>query len=412
MKARTYTSYSVTDQKTKAYCQISLMLSTAGKGNITDDFSSEWSELVAKQYGVVDTPATTVPGTSNGWEMKSGMAAFAFNNGKSVAMLTTYSGYDKVVSIIALTNSDSYIPAIQSFLQSVELKVPAPTKTPTGNTINLPSGKSNFAFTTTNFDDGWVSNAKDDWAEVTKGNITVLIHYPNKAADDYNPNLLDGLKNAWDVLVAPRYSSASGMQFRPLSGWQPIEYAEADMIEKATGKNVHVVFFKKLFSNGSGRYLEFVAPDRTAFETAFGAYGESAIAPVWDKMAAMAGYNRFAVAAADLQGKWTNNFSGMTQYVNAVTGASAGADTHASNENFAFGAGNTYNWDLGVASGFVGSIKFQSVKSAGTFTMLNNWQIRFSDMEGKPKTYNVQFTCIKGARVLWIGETAFGKKID
>jgi hypothetical protein len=100
----------------------------------------------------------------------------------------------------------------------------------------------------------------------------------------------------------------------------------------------------------------------------------------------------------------------MTQYVNANTGASAGADTHASNESFEFGAGNTYKWDLAVASGFIGNIKFQSVKSTGKFTVINNWQVSFSDIEGKPKTYNAQFVCIKGARVLWIGETGFGKK--
>ena len=100
----------------------------------------------------------------------------------------------------------------------------------------------------------------------------------------------------------------------------------------------------------------------------------------------------------------------MTQYVNAYTGANAGANTHASNESFEFGPGNNYKWDLGVASGFVGSIKFQSVKSSGTFTMPNNWQVKFSDIEGKPKTDNVQFVCIKGARVLWIGDSGFGKK--
>ncbi len=119
--------------------------------------------------------------------------------------------------------------------------------------------------------------------------------------------------------------------------------------------------------------------------------------------------NKFAVAPADLTGKWTNNFTGMTQYVNAYTGTSAGADTHASNENFIFGAGNTYKWDLGVASGFVGNIKFQSVKSNGKFSVPNNWQIKFSDIEGKPKTYNAQFSCIKGARILWLNDTGFGK---
>ena len=82
---------------------------------------------------------------------------------------------------------------------------------------------------------------------------------------------------------------------------------------------------------------------------------------------------------------------------------------HASNESFEFAAGNTYKWNLGVASGFVGNIKFQSVKSNGKFSMSGNWQINLSDIEGKPKTSAVHFTCIKNARILWIGETGFGR---
>jgi hypothetical protein len=41
--------------------------------------------------------------------------------------------------------------------------------------------------------------------------------------------------------------------------------------------------------------------------------------------------------------------------------------------------------------------------------MPNNWQINFSDLEGKPKTYNAYFSCIKGgARILWLQDTGYG----
>jgi len=43
-----------------------------------------------------------------------------------------------------------------------------------------------YTFTTTNFDDGWTSTVQEDWVQVTKANIRVLIHYPNKNADKYN----------------------------------------------------------------------------------------------------------------------------------------------------------------------------------------------------------------------------------
>lgn len=273
------------------------------------------------------------------------------------------------------------------------------------NTITKQDG---FAFTTTNFDDGWTSVVQEDWVQVTKGNIKVLIHYPNKKADEYNSVLLDGLKNAWNILVAPRYSSASNFEFKPLQSWQSIDFAEADMIEHATGNTVHVVLFKKHYSGGEGKYLEFITPSKNIFETEFGAYSNETSAAGWDKMAALANYNKFAVGASDLIGKWTTNFTGMTQYVNAYTGASAGADTHASNESFEFTAGSTYKWDLGVASGFVGNIKFQSAKAAGTWSLLNNWQVHFSEIEKKAKTYNAFFSCIKGARILWLQDTGYG----
>ena len=54
-------------------------------------------------------------------------------------------------------------------------------------------------------------------------------------------------------------------------------------------------------------------------------YTTQALAESWNKMANMVTYNKFAMAASDLSGKWTSNFTGMTQYVNAYTGADAGS---------------------------------------------------------------------------------------
>jgi hypothetical protein len=234
-----------------------------------------------------------------------------------------------------------------------------------------------------------------------------LIHYPNKKADAYNSVVLEGLKKAWNILVAPRYSSASNFEFKPITGWQTIEFAEADMVEKGTNKTVHVVLFKMNYSNGSGKYLEFITPNKNSFEQEFGAYHQTTSG--WEKMEKMANYNKFAVAASDLAGKWTSDFSGAIQYVNAYTGFDAGMDTHASVENFLISPGTAYNWDIGVASGAVGNIKFQSRKSSGKFSMIGNWQVNFSDIEGKPRTYNVYFSCIKGLRVLWFDGKPFAK---
>ena len=154
-------------------------------------------------------------------------------------------------------------------------------------------------------------------------------------------------------------------------------------------QRVHVVFFKMNYSNGSGRYLEFITPDKQTFENEFGPYHQTTYG--WEKMENVAFRNKFAVAASDLQGKWTSDFSGAIQYVNAFTGFDAGMDTHASAENFIFGNGKSYQWDIGVASGQTGNIKFQSAKSKGSFSLPTNWQVKFSDISGKPRTYNAYF---------------------
>lgn len=404
------------------YCLITLYKSVPGTGNAKENFDLAWSSLVKEMVTVSTDPEMQASAIEDGWEAQSGYAPFEGEGSKGIVVLVTSSGFQNMVNIIILTNTDEYEKDIAAFLESVSFQKPAvaqtqeaiqnqqPETTNNSKTTNQASTTlvtNDFAFTTTNFEDGWTSTVQEDWVQVTKGTVKVLIHYPNKKADAYNSVLLDGLKNAWGVLVAPKYNSASNLEFKPIGSWQSIEFAEADMVERTTGKTVHVVLFKINYSNGSGKYLEFITPDKNSFEQEFGPYHQTSYG--WEKMENMANYNKFAIAASDLTGKWTNNFSGTIQYVNANTGFDAGMSTQASAQNFQFSNGSLYNWDLGVASGFVGNIKFQSVKSSGKFSLPNNWQVTFSDIEGRPRTYNAYFSCIKGFRILWLDDNAFGK---
>ena len=400
----------IDDAASGGTCLITMFKPLPGSNDSKVNFESAWEAIVKETVKVSGEPQMQSPMSENGWTAESGLAQYESDGRKGIVLLVTISGQEKMVNILILTNTDKFQQAIGDFLESVDLPkvavISAPSKIKPTETAQ-PARNSGYTFTTTNFDDGWTGTEQEDWVSVTKGNSKVLIHYPNKAADKHNFVLLDGLKNAWDILVAPRYSSASNMQFRPISGWQSIEFAEAEMVEKGTGKAVYVVLFNMNYSNGSGRYLEFIMPSKASFEEEFGAYTGKTYG--WEKMEKMANYNKFAVAPSDLKGKWTNDFSGSLSYVNAYTGASAGTNTHASAESFVFGAGNTYKWDLGVASGMVGNIKFQSVKASGKFSVPNNWQVTFSSIEGKPRTYNASFAAVKGARILWLDNTAFGK---
>ncbi len=268
---------------------------------------------------------------------------------------------------------------------------------------------SGFTFTTINFDDGWVSTVQEDWVEVTKSNVKVLIHYPNPTTNEYIPDADEAKRVAWNTLIAPRYSNLQNY-FIAKNGLSYIQgsFMSGTLTDKQTGQTVYVALFKR----DRSPWMEFIAPNITAFGQGTGfnvavLNGEVSNSE-WDPLQKFEGYNRFAVAPSDLPGIWTNNFSGFTQYVNAYTGANAGMNTHSSTQTFEFLANGTYNWSIGVASGFVGSIKFSSAKSSGKFTNPNNWQIHFSDLEGKPKLYNAYFSCIKGARILWLQDTGYG----
>ncbi len=396
-----------------SYCIITLLKALPSSANAKDNFDVAWETVVKEMITISAAPEMQPAAKEDGWEVQSGYASFESDGQKGIVLLVTSTGYERMVNIIILTNTDMYEKDVTAFLESVSFKKQStannkPVTNPEKNIQPVLNAKNDgFAFNTTNFDDGWTSTVQEDWVEVVKANTKVLIHYPNKQADEYNPVLLNGLKNAWNLLVAPRYSSAANFEFKPISGWQAIEFAEADMVERATNKTVHIVLFKMNYSGGNGRYMEFITPDKKTFEQQFGVYRHESYG--WEKMEQMANYNKFAVAASDLKGKWTNNFSGLTQYVNAYTGANAGAHTYGSNQSFEFASGNTYKWSMGVASGFVGNIKFQSGKSTGKFSVPNNWQVNFTDIDGKPKTFTAQFSCIKGARILWLDNTGFGK---
>jgi hypothetical protein len=273
----------------------------------------------------------------------------------------------------------------------------------------VPPPPSGYQFSTINFDDGWVSTVREDWVETTKSNIKVLIHYPNPTTNQYISDPEEAKRIAWNTLVAPRYSNLQNYFVAKCAlSYITGSFVSGTLTDKQTGQTVYVALFKREKSP----WIEFIAPNINAFGQGTGfnvaALNDYVRNEEWDALQKFEGYNKFAVAASDLTGTWTNNFSGFTQYVNSYTGADAGMNTHSSAQVFEFLANGSYNWSISVASGFVGSIKFSGAKSSGKFTNPNNWQIQFSDLEGKPRLYNAYFSCVKGARILWLQDTGYG----
>jgi hypothetical protein len=145
VKDKNTISYTVTDKQTRTYCQIFLLRSTTSKGSVTADFDSDWKNIIVKSYAVKDPPTLTDTAAEDGWEVKAGVATFEFDQGTSIAMLTTITGYDRSVSIVAVTSSQDYIPAIQDLLGSVEMTKPKADAAATKPAADKPAAKAGAA---------------------------------------------------------------------------------------------------------------------------------------------------------------------------------------------------------------------------------------------------------------------------
>jgi hypothetical protein len=263
--------------------------------------------------------------------------------------------------------------------------------------VQQTDGKA-FAFSTTNFDDGWTSTVQEDWVEVKKENIKVLLHYPKEGTifpADPEP-LTNG---AWNILVAPRYKNLNNYKTTYISTYNRPILGMGYATEIATEKNVFIVFFRQYQT-----WIEFIVPDKNTFIQHFKFDPETI---QWDSesdlmipLADMERYNKFGIAASDLRGRWTSDFTGIQQMYNVYTGQYAGMNMNQSNEEFVFNEDNTYSWKLLVVNGMVGNVKYNEVKSSGKLEVPNNWQVKFSMIETRARTYNAYWSCIKGARIL------------
>ena len=418
--------FSTEDKATGAICLITLFKSVPGLGSSKENFDAAWRTVVKETVNVTAAPQMQPSNNPEDWKVEMGSAPFEKDGLKGVAVLVTASGYGKMMNALILTNTQVYEPQITAFLESFSFKKPEVAVQPpigaaqTGQSISPQSTarKSSFKFNTSNFDDGWTSTEQEDWVEAVKGQIKVLIHYP-KAGTIFPADPEPLTNGAWDILVAPRYSSLKNYKTAYITTYNRPYLGMGYATERASGKQVFVLLYRQ----GNTGWIEFVAPDKNTFIQQFKFDPETIR---WDSesdllnpLAQMVNYNKFAVAESDFNGTWTSDFTGVQQLYSVYTGNYAGMNIHQSNQEFVFGAGNSYRWELLVVSGMVGNTKYANVKSAGKFSVPNNWQIHFSKIESGPTTYNAYWSCIKGARLLHLLDakspgsgiyTVFGKK--
>ncbi len=417
------------------WAQVAVYKNTTSLGSPEADFDSEWEKLAVVPYKIEGVPVKTAVENAMGeWKKISGSGKWIFNGKEVTTTVTTFTGYGACISFVVNLSDPKFSAVCNEVLASVQLQqgnsgttdvtgtIPENTAPPATNpTAPIQTG---FKFNSTNFDDGWVSTIQEDWVQVEKGSIKVLIHYPKDGT--VFPADPDKLTTAaWNILVAPRYSNLADFKTSYVEDFNRPYLGTATATENSSGQQKFVVLFRR-----KGGWIEIVSPDKNSFAAEFGFDASSirwgaiseytggyvltnstgatvkADPEVFNKLDNMVSYNRFAVTVSDLEGtgKWNAGYSSNTFYTNYYTGAYAGMTTYSSSQWFDFKSGQKYHWELVAANSGMGQIQTAQAKSDGSVKSLNDWQLQFSNIEGKPKKYDAYFSAIKGGRVLWMND--------
>jgi len=386
-------TYSNNDSKKKTWCQLLIVKSTLSKGSIDLDFDNDWQELVAIPFKSNETPQLNDVQESDGWKIKSGAGKVTEDNNIALVLLTTITGYNRRISIIAFTNNKDYLKDIETFLGTIEIKKPVEHIEPQINPTNEATEKSSsgrFAFTTTNFDDGWTATEQPDWVQVSKGSVTVFLHHGIEYTNETR-NLDEDKRIAyfWNMLVAPRHRINNYVITPCLISYDRIYFADGDGTEISTGKSFHVALMIYA-ENGFAKCIEIITPDKATLTQQF---------PSFDKMKTMNNYNKFAVGPNDVLGNWGSSSSVYGQYYYTATGNFAGMSGVSMSSSFNFKAGNNYHYEYAGVSGMIGNELVHTENKDGKYKV-SNWEFSTTEKNGTTTDYYAQFEAVRGGRIL------------
>lgn len=409
------TAYTKTNNQDNTWCIINIVKSTASKGSIDKDFESEWAELAVrsyKAYGLVGNPVLE----KDGWRIKSGTGKFNFNNSEAATLITTFSGYGRCASLLVVTNTERYTEAFEKMLASLELIKPdqSPSQGSSNVVVNTSTPvNSSFTFSTTNFDDGWVSVVKENWVQVTRKDLTVYLWY----ALPYDVHQFSGtgLRERdyyWDNMVS-KYFTIQTKQYRDngevIGSLQP-NYVEGWAIDKQTGSRRFIAMRLNISPNSAYIYVV-SAPNENVLMTQFPNANGSFTSDLSD----MGRYNKFAIAEKDVLGTWSKgNSSTLQWYYVTPSGYEgyAGMTVAATSSTYNFNPGGSYTSIHNGATGTVGNLNTFQQNYKGTYSV-TPWTITATNrFEGRTVTFNAWFEVVRGGRVLHLQDQKYTGDVE
>lgn len=137
---------SAVDKQTGAYLAVVVMKSASSDQPASNNFTDHWTKLVKGTVSVTEEPAMLAPVKDKDWDIISGQASYTDGPNKGTVTQITATGYGRVISLVAMTNTDKFRNELEQFLNSVALtELPktqtGPSKTQTAEEPASPVNK-------------------------------------------------------------------------------------------------------------------------------------------------------------------------------------------------------------------------------------------------------------------------------
>lgn len=397
--------YSKTGKDKKSWCRIIIIRSVPSKGSVEEDFKNTWEVLATEQYKATGLQENDIV-EADGWKLKAGAGKFTYNNADAMILLTTVSGYGVCINILSTTNSQDFADDIETFLGAIDIKKPsAPPPANNAGDNNTSTSSAEFTFHTTNFDNGWTSSIKEDWVEVSKGDVTVYLWYalPYNASD-YSGTGVQARLFYWENYVS-RYFTIETTKYDNMGFLSDIsqDLVEGWATNKQTGQRKYMAM-RLFISTNAASIIIVAAPDEQSLLKSFPNYTKK----YTDDIGPMSYYNRFAIGTNDITGTWIDGgTSAAYMYYTGATGTYGAMAVASTDSKFNFYKAGSYDCVEKSTMGHVGALSSYKAEYKGKCTV-TNWGITLTNrFQGKTDNYNAWFEVVRGGRVLCLQDQQY-----
>lgn len=240
-------NYTFTDKAKNTYCIIGLYAGSPSSGDAATDFKNEWSQLVVKTLGAEANPKTETDATQKGRIAVWGASLFKNQGVDNIVLLTSFSVFAKVVSVVALMNSLDFQAEVQKFLDGITFSRPpaATASTPAAARTGQPSAPASsfkdVSFTVpkgwaqTNYTDG-IGLQSPDMECGSNSNYKIII-YNNRP---FSGDLKNQVRDIWFELFNPaREGEVEMKKWTSPEGWEYLTFENDAILSKADDTRFH-----------------------------------------------------------------------------------------------------------------------------------------------------------------------------